>query len=83
LFPSKQQQRKKKCEPLGRVSKQDLIGLVELLAKSGVVLEEMEQLGVVHLQQHAGQLAGRLRVALSNQGVQLIAKNLLLPLGLR
>ena len=59
-----------------------LVGLGELLLQGDGVLEEMQQLGVVHLQQHAGQLASNLREARVHQRVDVIPENLLLALRL-
>ena len=59
-----------------------LVRLGQLLFQGDGVLEEMQQLGVVHLQQHAGQLAGHLREARVHQRVDVVPENLLLALRL-
>ena len=42
---------------------ESLVYLVDLLHESRAVVDEVEQLGAVHLKQHAGELAGSLAVA--------------------
>mmetsp|Transcript_31331 Transcript_31331/g.91752 ORF Transcript_31331/g.91752 Transcript_31331/m.91752 type:complete len:621 (-) Transcript_31331:133-1995(-) len=63
------------------VSIQDLQGLLDLGAESIRTLQKMEELGVVHLEEHAGDLASELRLRLVDEGVETLANHVLLHLG--
>lgn len=55
-------------------------GLVDLGLQGLLRLQQQQQLAVVHLQQHAGDLAGQLRLQALHQGEQALAQHLLLLL---
>mmetsp|Transcript_7986 Transcript_7986/g.22890 ORF Transcript_7986/g.22890 Transcript_7986/m.22890 type:complete len:591 (-) Transcript_7986:711-2483(-) len=65
----------------GTVLPQHLDGLVHLERHLLIGLEKDQQLSVVHLQQHAGDLAGELRLHCLHQGEQPLSQHLLLLLG--
>jgi hypothetical protein len=56
----------------------DTHGLVNLVAESGVVGGQVKELSVVHLEEHTGDLAGKLGLLLVNLGVKSLTEHLLL-----
>ena len=60
------------------VGLQDLQGLLDLGAESIGTLQKMEELGVVHLEEHAGDLTSELRLRLVDEGVETLANHILL-----
>ena len=63
------------------VSLQDLQGLLDLGAESIGTLQKMEELGVVHLEEHAGDLAGKVRLGVMDEGIEPLPDHVLLHLG--
>ena len=65
----------------GIVRVQDLERLLDLRPERLGTLEEVEQLGVVHLEQHTGNLPGEVRLRLVDERVQPLPDHVLLYLG--
>ena len=61
---------------------EDIVSLLELLLEAHMVLEQVENLRVVHLKKHAGKLACNLGIAGGNEGVEVVSEDLLLALRL-
>ena len=65
----------------GLVSLQHLQGLLDLGVQGLGTLEQVQQLGIVHLEEHARDLPGQLRLGLVDEGVQPLPDHVLLDLG--
>ena len=59
---------------------EDLDGLVNLALESVRRLEEVEELSVVHLQEHASDLSGKLGLGRVDEGIKTLADHVLLHL---
>merc|ERR1719401_800459 len=68
--------RKLRAHSLGLL--QDMEGLLHLALELLLRLQENEELAVVHLQHHTGDLAGELGLVLGDGGEELLADHLLL-----
>ena len=64
------------------MSLEDRDSLLDLGIQSLVVLQKVQQLAVVHLEQHASDLAGVVGLTGSNLGVQVLTNHLLLLIGI-
>lgn len=59
----------------------DLLGLLDLAAEQAAVLQNAEDLSVVHLEKHTSDLSGLLLINIDDLGVEALAKGILALLG--
>lgn len=64
------------------VLEENLVGLVDLGAERVRVLDQVQQIRVVHLEQHASELASLLWVDVGDDLVEVVSEDLLLAVGL-